>query len=73
MVAGVSVSVPGPDLLVSATEVAVMFTVDGRPPATVGAVYRPFASIVPAFGVVTAHVTPVLVPAFVTVALNCAV
>ena len=74
------VSVAEPDLVVSATEVAVTVTLVGRPAATVGAVYRPVALIVPQGLGVTVHdvelvklqVTAVLL-VFVTVAVNCAV
>src|SRR5580765_2428095 len=56
-----SVSLREPDFVVSAWEVAVMFTVAGRPGANVGAVYRPLASIVPLAGApVTAQVTALL-------------
>jgi hypothetical protein len=72
MVAALSVSCADADMVVSAWEVAVTVTLVGRPVATRGAVYTPFASMVPPFGVVTDQVTPVLLT-FVTVAVNCAV
>lgn len=79
MVAGVIVSVAEPDLVVSATEVAVTVTLAGRPAATVGAIYRPVALIDPQGLGVAVHdvellklqVTAVLL-VFVTVAVNCA-
>jgi hypothetical protein len=72
MVAGLSVSCVDADLVASAWENAVTVTLAGRSGSTVGAVYKPFASMVPPFGVGTDQVTAVLlVP--VTVAVNCAV
>ena len=71
MVAGVSISVPKPDLVESAWDVAVMVTFPGRPAAIVGAVYRPVELIEPPLlAGVTVQVTAVLL-VFVTVAVNC--
>ena len=65
-----------PDFVVSATEVALMFTMEGLG-ATAGAVYMPDALIIPTLALlpsdaVAVHVTAVLVVP-VTVAVNCAV
>jgi hypothetical protein len=57
MVAALSASWADPDWFGFDWEVAVMVTLIGRPAATVGAVYTPFASIVPPFAVVTNQFT----------------
>jgi hypothetical protein len=81
MVAGVSVSVAVPVFVGSATGTAVIITLAGRLAATVGAVYRPVLALIPPQGpgllvhtlvLPKAQVTPVLLLALVTVAMNCA-
>jgi hypothetical protein len=57
MVAALSASWADPDWFGLDWEVAVMVTLIGRPAATVGAVYTPFASIDPPFAVVTSQFT----------------